>query len=150
VELRNGIYKSKGSGIYDEVGLDKIHYLSSPSSTGPEYALLLFHEYSSGGSSSQVEIAQVLVLSNKQLSIIQQMEIDEHGASGPYYSFNESTKVLVMRTTHYLLGDAHCCVSAMDVITLRWDGKHFVQTSIETLLTASGKREGKKLGPEND
>ena len=93
-------------------------------------------------------IAQLLELSNERLRIVQEIGADLH-YGGPFFAhpFNASTKTLVIHSAHYLPGDAHCCVSAMDVITLKWNGSRFVQTSFATELTDSGKREGKKLRP---
>jgi len=54
-----------------------------------------------------------------------------------------SMNTLVIRSAHYIPGDAHCCVSAMDIVTFKWDGTRLVQSDIQTELSAYGKREGK-------
>jgi hypothetical protein len=145
VRFNDGRWKSKDPLGYDEVVLDKVYYLTSPDSS-VEFALLSLEEDSAGGSSSQEDIHQVLELSNHKLRIVEEMNADLH-YGGPYFqhAFDEATKTLVLHSAHYLHGDAHCCVSAMDVVTLKWNGSRFVQTSIDTELTDNGKREGKKL-----
>jgi hypothetical protein len=71
---------------------------------------------------------------------------DTHFEAGqPTDSYDEGTGTLVVRTAHYMPGDAHCCVSAADAVTLKWDGTRFVQTSSKTELSEYGKREGKRL-----
>jgi hypothetical protein len=39
-------------------------------------------------------------------------------------------------------GDAHCCISAVDVVMFRWDGSHLAQTEIRTEYI---KHEGKTI-----
>jgi hypothetical protein len=58
---------------------------------------------------------------------------------GTVDSFDEKTNKPVVRSAHYLPGDAHCCVSAINV-TPRWNGSRFVQTGIRTKLSDNGKR----------
>jgi len=60
-------------------------------------------------------------------------------------SFDAAKNELVIRSAHYVPGDAHCCVSAMDVVTLRWDGVRFVPVGIQTELSDYGKEAGKTL-----
>ena len=85
-------------------------------------------------------------LSNGHLRVIQDLGWDTHFDAGqPTESFDDAKNTLVVRTAHYIPGDAHCCVSAMDVVALKWNGTRFVQTSFQTELSAYGKREGKIL-----
>jgi hypothetical protein len=63
----------------------------------------------------------------------------------PTESFDTRTNTLLIRTAHYSPGDAHCCISAMDVITLQWDGTRFAQKDFKTELSDYGKAEGKTL-----
>ena len=39
----------------------------------------------------------------------------------------------------------HCCVSALDVVTLRWNGTKFEETGFKTELSGYGRAEGKTL-----
>lgn len=102
-----------------------------------------------GGSSSQEGIAQVFELSDSHLRVTQQIDWDLHfgGPWGKFDSFDEKTNKLVIRSAHYRPGDAHCCVSAIDIVTLRWNGSRFVQREIRTELSDYGKREEKELQP---
>lgn len=149
--LRNG--KCKVDFVHDllhtSIELAGIHYLSS-ALTGREYALVLYEEDSVGGSSSQDGIAQVFELAGQRLRVAQQIDWDLHygGPFGPLDTFKERTKALSIRSSHYLPGDGHCCVSAVDVVTYRWDGTQFHQTALRTELSDYGRGQGKKLGPE--
>lgn len=88
----------------------------------------------------------MFALSDGHLRVIQEMSWDTHFQAGqPTDSFDAATSTLLVRTAHYIPGDAHCCVSAQDVVRLKWNGKRFVQTSLRTELSEYGKREGKSL-----
>jgi hypothetical protein len=88
----------------------------------------------------------VFTLSDGHLRVVQEIGWDTHFQAGqPTESFDANTNTLVIRSAHYIPGDAHCCVSAMDVVTFRWDGTRFVQAGIQTELSEYGKREGKTL-----
>ena len=149
-QLKNGSFKhSEMDGKTflgaEELTLESVHYLTPPG-VEPGLAVVLLKDFSVSGSSSQDEIAQVFEVSRRRLRVEQELQSDEHFSdSFPAHSFDESTKTLVMETTHYLQGDAHCCVSAKDVITLRWTGTRFEQASLQTELTETGRSEGKKL-----
>jgi len=93
-------------------------------------------------------IAQVFELYKHRLAAIQQLEWDkEFDTSKPYISFNEESHTLVIRAAHYLPQDAHCCVSAMDVVTFNWNGSAFVNPGMHPELSDYGIRMGKKLDP---
>ena len=118
---------------------------SSSSSTGGS-ALVLSYWSDGGGSSSQGEIAQVFTVSDGHLRSVQSIRWDTHFQTDqPTKSYDPNASTLVIRSAHYIPGDAHCCVSAMDVVTFRWDGTRFIQTGIQTELSAYGKSEGKTL-----
>jgi hypothetical protein len=61
------------------------------------------------------------------------------------FSFDPVTDTVVIRTAHYLPDDAHCCVSALDVVTLRWNGTQFEEIGFRTELSDYGKAERKTL-----
>ena len=85
-------------------------------------------------------------LSANRLCVVQEIDWDTHFQAGqPTDSFDPSTNTLVIRSAHYIPGDAHCCVSAMDVVTLRWDGTQFAPAPIQTELSEYGKTQGKTL-----
>jgi hypothetical protein len=128
------------------ITLDSIYYLKDTSGSKAGAALVVSSWIDGGGSTSQGGIADVFTLTGGHLEMVQSMNWDMHFNAGqPTESFDASTKTLIIRTAHYIPGDAHCCVSAMDVVTLKWSGVRFVQTSFQTELSAYGKREGKIL-----
>jgi hypothetical protein len=133
VRLTAGKYEKRDRLGYESLEFDEVHYLLSDPSSNAEYVLLLLFHDAASGSSNQEAIAQVLELSNGRLRLVQEIEVDVHfGRPQPTHSFAEATGVLVMNSTHYRPGDAHCCISAMDALTFKWNGRRFVQTAIET------------------
>lgn len=144
--LRNGHYKHDEPTGHFAMDLDSVYHLSTfPSSKGGS-ALVLYSRFTAGGSSSQGRTAQVFTVSDGHLRSVQMISWDTHfRAAQPTGSFDPSTNTLVIRSAHYIPGDAHCCISAMDIVTFRWDGARFIQSSIQTELSEYGKREGKTL-----
>jgi hypothetical protein len=143
-QLTNGSHERREPGYYETDSLDEIHYLPARDSSS-RCALVLYTHFFAAGSSGQEGIAQVFQLVGRRLTLKQQTEWDEHFGQPPYVLFDEKSKTLTFRSAHYLRGDADCCVSAMDVVTMRWDGTRFVKTSVRTELSDYGIREGKKL-----
>jgi len=128
------------------VELVAVEYLDLPSGSGQEHALILFDWFSIGGSSSKEGVAQVFTVSSGRLKVTQQFRWDEHFITNePYHRYDPQAKTLIVRSAHYLPGDAHCCVSAMDVVTLRWNESRFDQMGVKTELSENGKKEGKAL-----
>ena len=116
----------------DEATLEEVDYLPVTGSSDPEYALVVFHWISVAGDSSTDGFAQVFWLADRALRVIQQLRWNEQFDTKEKYTFNSRTNTLIVRSAHYLQGDAHCCVSAMDVFTLRWNGTAFEQASSAT------------------
>jgi hypothetical protein len=145
LNLKNGRYESRDNQGFETVKLDAIHYVPGEDPTR-QYAVVLYTWFYGGGSSNTDGVAQVFELIDHRLTIKQQLQWDEHFDTGkPYASFNVKSATLIVRTAHYLPSDAHCCVSALDVITLRWNGSRFVRKSIRTELSSYGIRAGKKI-----
>jgi len=144
VLLKKGHYNRDEPSSHFSMDLDSISFLSaSPSSKGSS-ALVLYSWSAAGGSSSQGGTAQVFTVTDGHLRAVQEIGWDTHLQAGqPTNSFDMSTNTLVIRSAHYIPGDAHCCVSAMDIVTFKWDGTRLVQSDIQTELSAYGKREGK-------
>jgi hypothetical protein len=139
--LKNGHYREDGGRYAQE--LDKIDYLASPNG---EAALVLYSWFSVGGSSSQGGIARVFSIVGRSLRATQEIGWDTHFQAGqPFVTFDGDTNTLLIRSAHYIPGDAHCCVSAMDIVTFRWNGKAFVESDLQTVLSEYGKKEGKIL-----
>lgn len=144
--LKNGRYKSDEPGSNYSEELDSIRYLRVSSSSQVGSALVLYSWIDGGGSSSQGSSATVFTVTQGRLRSVQEIGWDTHFQAGqPTDSFDPRTNTLVIRSTHYIPGDAHCCVSALDVVAFRWDGNRFVQTGIQTELSEYGKTEGKTL-----
>jgi hypothetical protein len=146
-KLRSGGFQKREPTYYASVELESVHYLDSEKA-GRQHALVLWDLFEAAGSSSRSGIAQVFELANNRLQVTQQIDWDEHfDLRGSYVSFDQRTNSLIIRSAHYLPGDAHCCVSAMDVVIFRWTGTRFTQRTLRTELSEYGKVEGKKLRP---
>jgi len=143
--LKNGRYRENGDGSHYVEVLNKVYYLDT-STSNDQAALVLYSWSDAGGSSSQGGIAQVFRIRGGTLRSTQKIGWDTHFSAGqPFVTFDPMQNSLVIRSAHYILGDAHCCVSAMDVVTFRWDGVGFAQTDLQTELSQYGKKEGKQL-----
>jgi hypothetical protein len=148
--LRDGQYDSRRDPDYHDVGiytvsLDDVHRLLGEE-PDRRYAIAVYTWLGVGGSSSQDGVVQVFELFQHRLTLRQQLRWDNQvETTKPHVWFSEDSKTLVVRSAHYLPHDSHCCVSAMDVVTLRWNGTRFVKTSVRTELSDYGIREGKKL-----
>ncbi len=143
--LKDGRRKWKEKGEVDEAKLEEVAYLTPAEAPEPEYALVIFHWLSVAGSTNTDGYAQVFRYSGHSLRVTQQLRWNEEFETKEKYTFDAAGKTLIARSTHYMEGDAHCCVSAMDVFTLRWNGSAFVQKAVTTELSDYGKREGKTL-----
>jgi hypothetical protein len=145
VKLTKGSYESHENFGFETVTLDSVHPLPAKDSNS-KYKVVFYTWFYGGGSSNKEGIAQVFELLEHRLTLKQQLDWDEHfDTSKPYSSLNEKSGTLMLRTAHSLPGDAHCCVSAMDVITMQWNGSRFVKKIMSTELSDYGVREGKKL-----
>jgi hypothetical protein len=143
--LKNGRYQEHEDGSHYSEDLDKVYYLGSSMSNG-QAALVLYSWFDVGGSSSKGGVAQVFTVVGGTLRSMQRISWDTHSDAGqPFVTFDLSTNTLVIRSAHYIPGDAHCCVAAMDVVTYRWDGMTFVQSDLRTELSEYGKKERKQL-----
>ena len=139
VIFSNGHYEDHEPDNYS-IDLNGIYYLRTPPSSRGSCAVVLSSWFAAGGSSSQGGTAEVFTVSDDRLRSTQRIDWDTHFQAGqPTQSFDPSTNTLVIRSAHYIPGDAHCCVSAMDIVTFRWDGARFVQSSIKTELSEYGK-----------
>jgi hypothetical protein len=145
LQLKDGSRKWKEKGEVDEAKLEEVGYLTPTGASDPEYAVLVFHWISVAGDSSTDGFAQVFRLADHALRVTQQLRWNEQFDTKEKYTFDPKTNTLIVRSAHYLQGDAHCCVSAMDVFTLRWNGTAFEQRSSATERSDYGKREGKTL-----
>jgi hypothetical protein len=146
ISFKNLFHKNGDTDDHFSEALDAIHYLGGLSSSDGDSALVLYYWSDAGGSSSQGGRARVFTGSGGHLRLVQTLDWDTHfETSQPTVSFDKSTNTLLIRTAHYIPGDAHCCVTAMDVVTYRWNGTRLVQSGLETELSEYGKSEGKTL-----
>lgn len=143
--FKDGSRKWTGKGEADEARIEEVDYLTPAGVSTPEYALVIFHWISVAGGSDTDGFGQVFRLAARGLHVVQQLRWNEQFETKERYTFDAATKTLIARSAHYLPGDAHCCISAMDVFTLQWNGSAFVQKAVTTELSDYGKREGKKL-----
>jgi hypothetical protein len=135
--LKNGHYKDDEPGSHFSMDVDSIYYLS----TG--FALVLYSWFDAEGSSSQGRIAELFTVTGSHLRSVQTIDWNTHFQAGqPTHSFDSNTNTLLIRSAHYIPGDAHCCISAMDVVTFGWNGAHLVQSGIQTELSEYGKSQG--------
>lgn len=147
-KLRNGWYEHRGKTAYETVKLDSVHDLPSQDARR-QFALVLYTWFAASGSSNTDGVAEVYALEDHQLKLVQQFSWDEHFETDKrYVSFDEKSQDLIIRSGHYLPGDAHCCISAVDVITLRWDGHRYAKRSVRVELSKYGRQSGKKLNPQ--
>ena len=144
--MKNGHSQRDAEFDHSETDLDSIHYLPKSDSSIGDSALVILSWSAVAGSSSQGGSAKLFNLSGNRLCVVQEIDWDTHfGTRPPYWSFDASTNALVIRSAHYIPGDAHCCVSAMDVVTLRWGGTRFTPAALRTELSDYGRAEGKTL-----
>jgi hypothetical protein len=144
--LRKGHFQEDDEFNHSSTDLSFVYYLLRPESTTGASALVLLSWFAAAGSSSSGGNAKVFTLTGNRLRVVQEINWDTRfEASQPKQSFDPNTNTLVIRSAHYIPGDAHCCVSAFDVVTFHWDGRRFVQTGIQTELSEYGKMEAKEL-----
>ena len=142
LKFGNGSRKWKEkNGDANEAKIEEVDYLTA----ADDYALVVFHWLSIAEASNTDGYAQVFRLANHELRAVQQLRWNEQFETKEKYAFDAAAKTLTVRSAHYLTGDAHCCISAMDVFTLQWKDGAFVQTGVKTELSDYGKKEGKKL-----
>jgi hypothetical protein len=145
IKLTGSSRKWKEAGSHEEIRLDSVDYLTPAGEAGPEYALLVFHWFSAAGSSVVSGNAHLLRLSGGRLRVVQKLQWDPQFESAQKHSLDREKRTMVVRSAHYLPGDAHCCVSAMDVVVLQWTGSSFRETSRRVELTDYGARQGRTL-----
>jgi len=140
--FRSGVRRWKEkNGDANEAKIEEVGYLTPTD----EYALVVFHWRSVAGDSDTDGFAQVFRLTGHELRVIQQLRWNEQFETKEKYAFDAAAKTLTVRSAHYMPGDAHCCISAMDIFTLQWKDGGFTQTGVATELSDYGKREGKTL-----
>ncbi len=143
IRLKNGKYEHQARGGFESVALDTVYFPDGSS------AIALYLKVTGGGSTNNTSMVQVFRLSNGRLDTIQRITWDVDATrsekSPKLYYFDASMRTLVVRSSHYIPGDAHCCISAVDVVTFAWKNGRLEQISVDTDLSEYGKSQGKKL-----
>jgi len=132
-KLTRGHWEAKGEGGFDELDFVKSYALPSTDENS-KYLLVILEQSSAYGSSESDHYAQIWRLHDEKLSIEQQISYNTHfsGDSDRFEHFFKKDSALQVRSSHYLEHDAHCCISAYDELTFRWNGDEYVLTRIET------------------
>ena len=140
VQLKDGKYEHRAPGDTLSVNVDAVYYLDG------SHALVIYNTFEAGGSSNSSGMAMLYEHTSGALKTVQVMDWDTHsGSTQPNYLVDEKQKVLIVRSSHYMPGDAHCCISAIDVVTFAWKKDRFQQTSVTTELSVYGREKNKKL-----
>jgi hypothetical protein len=147
LRLRNGLWQPADRFDHRSLLLLALYNLPS-SSPGTEFAVAFFKYWTCGGSCSSGGRAELFAVSGDALRVLQEIDWDTDAARTEANEwFDPASNVMVVRASHYMPGDAHCCISAMDIVTLRWTGRRFVTAGVKTVLSRYGKNEHKKLYP---
>ena len=146
--LKNGRYEHterEGKFVlqFESVALEHVYYLNQA------YALVLYRLVEGGGSTNNMGTAVIFGLSHRRLTAVQRITWDVDASRSEkiprLYSFDPGRNTVTILSSHYIPGDAHCCISAVDVVTLAWKDSHFEKVSLTTELSEYGRTQGKKL-----
>jgi hypothetical protein len=140
-QLRNGEWRVNGPfGSYNSICLKGVHILGS-AEPGREYALTVFFEDDMGANSTSYGIAEVFELAGERLRVTQMIDWDLNygGPYGPLDDFDAKDNTLTIHSTHYRPGEYPKHASAVDVVTIHWDGRAFAQAAIRTELSDYGR-----------
>jgi hypothetical protein len=144
--LKNGHFQHDTKLDHYSIDFEWTRSLPKADPSAGESVIVVFSWFAAAGSSSQGGNAKVFSVSGNRLCVVEEIDWDTRFESGqPTDSFDSSTSTLVIRSAHYIPGDARCCVSAMDIVSLRWDGTQFKPTAVQTELSEYGKMRGKTL-----
>jgi hypothetical protein len=147
LKFRDGEFTEIGEHGRSELWIREIHYLPK-SKDGVDRAVILIDGTSVGGSSSNSGYVLVLELRNGVLQISQMIHADTdvlRGEDDPRSMvFSSKNGRLVVKSSHYEPGDAHCCISSIDVVSFRWTGMKFEQVSVKKVPSSYGLQKSKK------
>ncbi|MBS1864529.1 MAG: hypothetical protein JSS69_01300 [Acidobacteria bacterium] len=134
--LKQGHWEAREDACTNYLRLVGVHRLSNKAeaeSGDAQYMLVIFEFSGVCGSSDSTGFAQVWKLSERRLGVEQQIDYNTHFNDGvKFQEFSPRSRRLVVRSSHYLFNDAHCCISAYDELTFHWIGSEYALERIET------------------
>lgn len=120
------------------VRLASVHDLPSGGS-GVKFWLVVQHVESVGGSTSTNYQAQVMRCRAGVLEEVQRVVWEARVPEGRAAPVVAGDGGLRFTTSHYLPGDAHCCVSAVDEVSLRWEGRRYGKARVRPRRIRGGE-----------
>lgn len=132
--------------VWEALTLRHAYVLPSRNSE-TQFVLVIFDYWVAAGSSDTATYAQIWKLESKQLRIVEQIDVNTHfdTPDSKYFFFDPDRQILWMLSSDFLPGDAVCCLSAYDELTIDWTGSQFELKKRATRLTDFGKEHGAKL-----
>jgi hypothetical protein len=124
--LKAGKYEEPSENLGGESSVD-VKLLSCVDRGAAEHALLATNWLSCGASCNSHEIVQVLELRGGHPVVVQQINFDSD-ARGTGATFDDNSRILTI-TARSNEESPHCCPKSLDVVTYRWEGQQFVQSS---------------------
>jgi hypothetical protein len=139
-QLHNGLWEDRDKDLGGMESLTWGHaYPLRSDSPAVQYMQAYFTYFGVGGSSDSDGYAQVWRLQGKKLTVVQQIQFNTHfDGPRPVLIFKLPGEKLTVRASHYLPGDPHCCISAFDELTFRWEDGLFKLVKKETKPTLTG------------
>ena len=131
--LTDGKYEREADS-HDYVNLKDIVCFGHGEGAG-EHALITAEWTSCGGSCNSSGIVQVFELRGGHPIITQQIDYDSH-AEGTGAKFDKDSLTLTI-TGRSDEESPHCCPKSLDVVTYRWQGQQFVQSSYKRVPVPS-------------
>ncbi|MBN8729568.1 MAG: hypothetical protein J0L64_03440 [Acidobacteria bacterium] len=101
--------------------------------------LVVLHVESVGGSTSTNYQAQVMRCRAGVLEEVQRVVWEARVPEGRAAPVVAGDGGLRFTTSHYLPGDAHCCVSAVDEVSLRWEGRRYGKARVRSRRIRGGE-----------
>jgi len=126
--LTNGSYEKHADLQSEYVNLGKV-FCFNGGAGGDQYVLVTTEWRGCGADCQMTGVVQVFELRDGHPTIAQQIEFDSKAqGTGVIFDAESLTLTLVGRSRHEE-DEAECCPKNLDVVTYRWEGQEFVQTS---------------------
>ena len=128
--LRNGTFKHRGKGGYEEVNLDLVEFLDSQDGA-VRHAVIDLDWHDCGGSCTVVGRVQVFALQSGHPTVVQEIEYDRHAlGTGAHFDANTRTLTIIGRSDDH---SPNCCPKTLDVVRFEWNGGELVFRGAETV-----------------